>query len=98
MVNLGYISIMLGLIVALVFGRLYQMSVSEETLAAAPNLELSLYIYGAASILELLSEPAFVVMQIRLQFGTTCGGRVHCDFHALQRNPGLSGVGSSRGA
>ena len=69
-VNIGYISILLGAIVAVAFGWLYQTSLSDETLASAPNLELSLYIYGAAAMLELLSEPAFVVMQVRLQFGT----------------------------
>ncbi|KAH8887923.1 oligosaccharide translocation protein RFT1, variant [Thozetella sp. PMI_491] len=69
-VNLGYISIVLGAAVALVFGWLYRSAVSAETTAAAPYLELSLYIYGAAAVVELLSEPAFVLMQIRLQFGT----------------------------
>ncbi len=69
-VNLGYISLVLGILVALVSGWLYQASLSDETVASTPNLELSLYIYGTAAIVELLSEPAFVVMQIRLQFGT----------------------------
>ena len=69
-VNIGYISILLGAVVAVAFGWLYQTSLSDDTLASAPNLELSLYIYGAAAMLELLSEPAFVVMQVRLQFGT----------------------------
>ena len=69
-VNLGYLAIALGIPLASVFGSLYLNSLSAETLATAPNLVLSLYIYALAAVLELLSEPAFVVMQIRFQFGT----------------------------
>jgi len=69
-VNLGYISIALGIPLALVLGWLYLNSLSAATLASAPNLIVSLYIYAAAAVLELVSEPAFVVMQTRLQFGT----------------------------
>ncbi|KAK3305027.1 Rft protein-domain-containing protein [Chaetomium strumarium] len=69
-VNLGYISLALGIPLALFFGWLYRNSLSAATLASAPNLILSLYIYGLAAVLELASEPAFVVMQTRLQFGT----------------------------
>ncbi|KAK4120141.1 Rft-1-domain-containing protein [Parathielavia appendiculata] len=69
-VNLGYLSIALGIPLAFLFGWLYLSSLSADTLAAAPNLVISLYIYALAAVLELLSEPAFVVMQTRLQFGT----------------------------
>lgn len=69
-VNLGYISIALGIPLALVLGWLYLSSLSAATLASAPNLVISLYIYAVAAVLELVSEPAFVVMQTRLQFGT----------------------------
>ncbi|KAK4151223.1 oligosaccharide translocation protein RFT1 [Chaetomidium leptoderma] len=69
-VNLGYISIALGIPLALLFGRLYLSSLSTSTLASAPNLVVSLYIYALAAVVELVSEPAFVVMQTRLQFGT----------------------------
>ncbi|KAK4096964.1 Rft-1-domain-containing protein [Parathielavia hyrcaniae] len=69
-VNLGYLSITLGVPLAFLFGWLYLSSLSANTLAAAPNLVLSLYIYALAAVVELLSEPAFVVMQTRLQFGT----------------------------
>ncbi|KAK4186744.1 oligosaccharide translocation protein RFT1 [Podospora australis] len=69
-VNLGYLSILLGIPLSAIFGWMYLNSLSQTTLDSAPNLVLSLYIYAAASILELLSEPAFVVMQNRLQFGT----------------------------
>lgn len=67
-VNLGYIAILLGLAAAGVLGRFYLGSLSAETVRTTPNLVPSVYIYALASLLELLSEPAFVVMQIRLQF------------------------------
>ncbi len=68
-INLGYISIALGIPLALLFGWLYLNSLSATTLASAPKLVISLYIYALAAVLELLSEPAFVVMQTRPQFG-----------------------------
>jgi len=68
-VNLGYLATALGVPLSLVLGGLYLGSVSSDTLASTPNLVLSLYIYAAAAVVELLSEPAFVVMQVRLQFG-----------------------------
>lgn len=69
-VNLGYVAIALGIPLAVFFGWLYLGSLSASTLASAPNLIISLYIYALAAVLELLSEPAFVVVQTRLQFGT----------------------------
>lgn len=69
-VNLGYIAIALGIPLAAFFGWLYLTSLSVSTLESAPNLITSLYVYALAAVLELVSEPAFVVMQTRLQFGT----------------------------
>ncbi|EGS20219.1 uncharacterized protein CTHT_0047350 [Thermochaetoides thermophila DSM 1495] len=69
-VNLGYLSFALGIPLAVILGSLYLQSLSATTLQSAPNLVVSLYIYGFAAVLELASEPAFVVMQTRLQFGT----------------------------
>ncbi|KAK3898695.1 Rft protein-domain-containing protein [Staphylotrichum tortipilum] len=69
-VNLGYLAIALGIPLATVFGWLYLKSLSTSTLASAPNLVVSLYIYALAAVVELVSEPAFVMMQNRLQFGT----------------------------
>lgn len=68
-VNLGYISIALGAAAAALLGWLYLSSVPAATLVSTPNLVPSVYVYALASMLELLSEPAFVVMQTRLQFG-----------------------------
>lgn len=68
-VNLGYISIALGAAAAALLGWMYLGSVPAATLASTPNLVPSVYVYALAAMLELLSEPAFVVMQTRLQFG-----------------------------
>ncbi|KAM7222951.1 oligosaccharide translocation protein RFT1 [Rhypophila decipiens] len=69
-VNLGYLAIGLGIPCAVGFGWLYLHSLSTETLASTPYLVPSLYIYALAAVIELISEPAFVVMQTRLQFST----------------------------
>ncbi|KAJ0119040.1 oligosaccharide translocation protein rft1 [Diaporthe amygdali] len=68
-VNLGYIAIILGIAVAAMLGWMYLGSIPTATLLTTPYLVPSVYIYALASVLELLSEPAFVVMQVRLQFG-----------------------------
>lgn len=67
-VNLSYISISLGVLVAALLGWMYLRSIPATTVRDTPYLVPSVYIYAAASVLELLSEPAFVVTQIRLQF------------------------------
>ncbi|CAK7562204.1 MAG: Oligosaccharide translocation protein rft1 [Sporothrix epigloea] len=71
-VNLAYVSIFLGILVALVLGQLYLTSIDKTTGdnddAHPPFLVPSLYIYAIASAIELLSEPAFVVLQLRLRF------------------------------
>lgn len=82
-VNLAYVSILLGSLVALLLGWLYLVSIHKTidedgndhdhpvpSLAeTTPFLVPSLYLYALASAIELLSEPAFVVLQLRLQFG-----------------------------
>lgn len=68
-VNLGYIAIPLGLVTAAVLGQLYLTSVPEATLRSTPHLDRSVRLVALASVLELLSEPAFVVLSSRLRFG-----------------------------
>ncbi|EXL79108.1 oligosaccharidyl-lipid flippase [Fusarium oxysporum f. sp. conglutinans race 2 54008] len=68
-VNLGYLAIGLGSFVSLGLGWIYLAYANEITLAT-PYLVESLYLYGFAATVELLSEPCFVLMQTRLQFGT----------------------------
>jgi oligosaccharide translocation protein RFT1 len=67
-VNLGYLALLLGVFVSLSLGWTYLAYASETTLRV-PNMVLSLRLYGLAAILELLSEPCFVLMQTRLMFG-----------------------------
>ncbi|PTB43850.1 hypothetical protein M441DRAFT_132939 [Trichoderma asperellum CBS 433.97] len=68
-VNLGYLAVGLGSIVSVGLGWMYLASASVETLAT-PWLVESLWLYGVAAMVELMSEPCFVLMQTRLQFGT----------------------------
>lgn len=65
-INLGYIPVALGLIVSAVLGRAYLAYAPLDT----PYMRESLYLYAVASIIELASEPVFVLLQSRLQFGT----------------------------
>ncbi|UKZ50416.1 hypothetical protein TrVGV298_004678 [Trichoderma virens] len=68
-VNLGYIAVALGSIVSVALGWMYLASAPATTLQT-PWLVESLWLYGIAAMVELLSEPCFVLMQTRLQFGT----------------------------
>lgn len=68
-VNLGYVAIALGAVVSVSLGWMYLASANEETLSAT-YLVTSVWLYGVAAMVELLSEPCFVLMQTRLQFGT----------------------------
>jgi O-antigen/teichoic acid export membrane protein len=63
-VNLAYISILLGIPLALTLAFLY----GKAQYANVPDFHKSLVIYGLASIVELLSEPAFLAAQQMLQF------------------------------
>lgn len=68
-INLGYLAILLGVIVSFALGHLY-LSTAPSAVLETPYLVPSVYIYGVAAVVELLSEPCFVLMQSRLQFGT----------------------------
>ncbi|KAI8667489.1 hypothetical protein LRP88_00755 [Fusarium phalaenopsidis] len=68
-VNLGYLAIGLGSVVSLILGWMY-LAFPSGTAVSTPYLVESLYLYGLAAMVELLSEPCFVLMQMRLQFGT----------------------------
>ncbi|KAM0465857.1 hypothetical protein ACHAPV_000802 [Trichoderma viride] len=68
-VNLGYLAVGLGSIVSVTLGWMYLASASNDTLQT-PWLVESLWLYGIAAMVELMSEPCFVLMQTRLQFGT----------------------------
>ncbi|KAI1475520.1 Rft-1-domain-containing protein [Daldinia eschscholtzii] len=67
-VNIAHISLLLGLGASAGLGWAYLSYVDAAT-ATTPYLDLSLRIYAVAAIIELLSEPAFVILQYRLRFG-----------------------------
>ncbi|KAI0376872.1 Rft-1-domain-containing protein [Hypomontagnella monticulosa] len=67
-VNIAHLSLLLGLGASVGLGWAYLRYVDTAT-AATPYLDVSLRIYGLAAIVELLSEPAFVILQYRLRFG-----------------------------
>jgi oligosaccharide translocation protein RFT1 len=96
-VNLGTLAIALGTPLAAFFGRLYLGSLSAATLGSTPNLVLSLYLYALASVVELLSEPAFVVMQTRLQFGTRATAEAVATFARCTVTLGVAVWGALQG-
>ena len=61
-VNISYVAVSLGTLLTIVFGALYSSGASREVVES-PEFETSLQLYGAATIIELLSEPAFVTLQ-----------------------------------
>lgn len=71
-VNVGHLSLVLGLGAAVGLGGAYLRYVDDAT-ASTPYLEQALHIYAFAALVELLSEPAFVVLQHRLWFGPRAG-------------------------
>ncbi|KAM5360846.1 hypothetical protein ACJZ2D_013475 [Fusarium nematophilum] len=78
-VNLGYLAIGLGSVVSLALGWMY-LAYATETTLSTPYLVEALYIYGVAAMVELLSEPCFVLMQMRLQFGTRAAAEAIATF------------------
>ncbi|TRX97042.1 hypothetical protein FHL15_001836 [Xylaria flabelliformis] len=67
-VNIAHLSLVLGLTLSLGLGWAYLRYVDAAT-ASTPYLDTAIRIYGVAALVELLSEPAFVVLQYRLRFG-----------------------------
>lgn len=67
-VNIAQLAPALGLASSLGLGWVYLRYVDAAT-ASTPYLDTALRIYGVAALIELLSEPAFVVLQYRLRFG-----------------------------
>ncbi|KAI1204415.1 Rft-1-domain-containing protein [Annulohypoxylon truncatum] len=67
-INIAHLSLLLGLASSVGLGWAYLRYVDAST-AATPYLDVALRIYGVAAIVELLSEPAFVILQYRLRFG-----------------------------
>ena len=63
-VNASYIAIALGVPLTLLLG-LYFLSKGSAEVLSSPRFEFSLQLYAIATILEILSEPAFVIIQQR---------------------------------
>lgn len=68
-INLSHIAIALGLPLTVLFGWLYVRSADSEVLETR-HLRNSLNIYALATVLELLSEPAFAVAKQQMLDGT----------------------------
>lgn len=66
-VNLSYISIVLGLGSSVLFGWIYA-NAGQTGVVETPYFGQSLRLYGVAAILELLAEPCFVVVQQKSAF------------------------------
>ncbi len=61
-VNLSYLAVLLGSVVSTIFGYSYLRGASEEVLGSQ-YFNVSYGIYAVATLVELLEEPAFVVIQ-----------------------------------
>ncbi|KAI8643235.1 Rft protein-domain-containing protein [Parasitella parasitica] len=67
-INLAYIPTLFGLITTLITCAYYLSTISEEQSAQFPFYRLAVISYGAASFLELLVEPLFVLALNQLYF------------------------------
>jgi oligosaccharide translocation protein RFT1 len=74
-VNLAYVSFILGIFFASLVGYLYcgRLSSSHPLVLETPYFLNALWIYGIASCLELLAEPCYVVVQQKSKFGIRAG-------------------------
>lgn len=61
-VNLSYLTILLGLVISVVFGYSYLASAPTEALSSS-QFTLSFRIYAFATLVELLAEPSFLFIQ-----------------------------------
>ncbi|KAJ2903221.1 uncharacterized protein MKZ38_010257 [Zalerion maritima] len=69
-INTSYLSPLIGLPLTILFGSTYISSLSPVLISNTPYIVPSLYIYALASLIELASEPAFIILSIRLRFAT----------------------------
>ena len=61
-INISYVAVTSGLLLTVFFGVLYARTASSEVLSS-PYFALALRVYAVATVLELLSEPSFVLVQ-----------------------------------
>jgi oligosaccharide translocation protein RFT1 len=68
-VNLAYVSVGLGIFFAIALAWLYLRSLHSTPILHTPYFTEALRLYGIATFLELLSEPCFVVVQQKSEYG-----------------------------
>ncbi|MCJ1285656.1 Oligosaccharide translocation protein rft1 [Xylographa opegraphella] len=68
-VNLSYIAVLLGPLLACTFAVLYMRQAGPVMLMSIPWLYESLVLFAFATTVELLAEPCFVVAQQRMRYG-----------------------------
>ena len=68
-VNLGYLIILLGTILTFVLTTIYKQRASQDVLSS-PDFNTSLNFYRLAIIIELLSEPGFLIIQQRQRYSS----------------------------
>lgn len=78
-VNISYLSIVMGLATATVFAVFYVRLASQEVLET-PCYQMSVKITAIASIIELCSEPIFAVVQRSLLYGKRAAVEVSAAF------------------
>ena len=78
-VNLSYIAIALGPLLAYFFAILY-IRKAETKVLATTYIQESLSLYGVAALLELLIEPCFVVAQQQMLYGVRASAEASATF------------------
>lgn len=63
-VNVSYISVVLGMPLAYFLAKLY----ARSSLPQVQHIEQSLFLYGVAAMIELLAEPCFVIVQQKMAY------------------------------
>ncbi|KAF2218369.1 Rft protein-domain-containing protein [Elsinoe ampelina] len=72
-VNLSYLSLVLGIPLALLLGYASWKGLSGTTESSTPYIGHAMFLYGLAAIVELASEPGFVAAQALLLFKVRAG-------------------------
>lgn len=78
-VNLSHAAIAIGLPLTMTIAWLYLRS-ADDAILETPHLRTSLYIYALATLFELLNEPAFVVAQQQMMYGTRASAEFLASF------------------
>jgi oligosaccharide translocation protein RFT1 len=98
-INLSYISISLGVLFATLLGWAYWRSLrSAPPILETPYFKVALELYAVATLLELLAEPCFVVVQQKSEYkiraaaegtATICRCLITCTFAVLAARRGI---------